>query len=93
MEQTPEASPDPPQLRPAPGIDVDAERVRRGLRTTARVLEGIDRTELDRTGRAQHDTARRFHHQATAALQAGNVVFAHYLNEKADTLARDLTLR
>lgn len=93
VEQTPERSPDPPQLRPAPGLDVDAETVRRALRTTARLLEGIDRTELDITGRAQHDTARRFHHQATQALQAGNLVFAHYLNEKAETLVRDLAAR
>ena len=93
IDQTPEASADPPQLTPAPGLDVNAETVSRGLRTTARILERIDRTQLDITGRAQHDTARRFHHQATAALQAGNVVFAHYLNEKADTLARDLEMR
>lgn len=93
VTETPETAPDPPQLRPSPELDVDAQTVRRSLRTTARLLEGIDRTTLDATGRAQHDTARRFHYQATAALQAGNLVFAHYLNEKADTLARDLEAR
>ena len=90
---TPDSIPDPPQLRSAPRLDVDADAVRRSLRTTARLLEGIDRTTLDITGRAQHDTARRFHYQAAAALQVGNVVFAHYLNEKSDTLARDLQSR
>lgn len=93
VEQAPEAVLAPPQLTPAPGLDVDAETVQRGLRITARLLEGIDRTELDIAGRAQHDTARRFHHQATAAMQAGNVMFAHYLNEKADTLVRDLEIQ
>lgn len=93
VTESPETAPDPPQLRPAPGLDVDEETVRRSLRTTARLLEGIDRTTLNATGRAQHDTARRFHYQATAALQAGNLVFAHYLNEKADTLVRDLDAR
>ena len=67
--------------------------VRRGLRGTARILEDIDRTLLNATGRAQHDTARRFLNQASAALAAGTLTFAHYLNEKADTLARDLQAR
>jgi hypothetical protein len=60
---------------------------------TGRALEGIDRTTLDTAGRAQHDTARRLHNQAKAALEAGNTLFAHYLNEKAETLAHDLQSR
>ena len=87
---SPEASPDSPQLRPAPALEVGVESVRLGLLSTERALEGIDRTTLDTAGRAQHDTARRLHNQAKAALQAGNALFAHYLNEKAETLAQDL---
>ena len=89
-EVSPEASPDSPQLRPAPALDVATESVRLSLLSTERALEGIDRTTLDTAGRAQHDTARRLHNQAKAALQAGNALFAHYLNEKVETLARDL---
>ncbi len=89
----PDALADLPELRPAPDEDIDAEAVRRRLRTTAQILARIDRTELDASARAQHDTARRFHNQATAALAAGSVRFSYYLNEKAETLARDLQTR
>ena len=81
---------DLPELRPAPPEDVDAATVSRRLMTTGQILAGIDRSMLDATGRAQHDTARRFHDQATAALAAGSIRFAFFLNDKAETLARDL---
>ena len=92
-EPEPDIQANQPELRPAPDEDIDAEVVRRRLRTTARILARIDRTELDATGRAQHDTARRFHDQATAALAAGSIRFSYYLNEKAETLALDLETR
>lgn len=81
------------ELTPDPEEDVDAAVVRRGLRGTAQLLDDIDLTSLSAAGRAQRDTARRFLNQATTALRAGNITFAHYLNEKAETLARDLQNR
>jgi hypothetical protein len=81
------------ELTPDPEEDVDAAVVRRGLRSTAQILDDIDLASLTAAGRAQRDTARRFLSQATTALRAGNITFAHYLNEKAETLARDLQNR
>lgn len=59
------------------------------MRMTDR-LDGVDRRTLSSARRVQYDTARRFLDQATTALAAGNVTFAHYLGEKASTLVRDL---
>ena len=83
----------PLQLKSDPDDDVDAAIVRRGLRNTAQILDDIDQSSLSAPGRAQRDTARRFLDQATAALQAGNITFAHYLTEKAEALARNLQNR
>ena len=81
------------QLTPATDLNVDAEAVRTNLEASTAILARIDRTGLDSAGRVQYDTARRFVEQATAALVAGSVTFAHYLAEKVTTLALDLGAR
>ena len=88
-----ESVPVPAQLTPATDSNVDAETVRKNLAASTAILARIDRTALDSAGRVRYDTARRFLEQGIAALDVGNVTFAHYLTEKAGTLARDLRAR
>ena len=72
----------------------ESEAVRR-VRTVldrARALLGQVKTaDLTREARTQHDTARRFVEQADQALLEKNLVFASYLADKAETLARGLS--
>jgi hypothetical protein len=74
--------------------DVEAERrIRDVLGRAGRSLEAINRAVLSADARAQFDTARRFIDQASGALKARNYMFAAYLADKADTLARGLAGR
>jgi len=92
-----ERPPDPvveaPVLRTPQTAD-ESEAVRRirtvlGRATT--LLDQVNPTTLTREARSQHDTARRFVDQAHQALIERNFVFASYLADKAETLARGLS--
>ena len=72
------------------GENISRRTVRGSLASTASVLGGIERAALSPARRVQYDTARRFLDQATEAIAVDNVTFAHYLGQKADTLARSL---
>ena len=89
--EAPTADPAPPlQLRPSPDETINIRTVRGSLARTASVLTGIDRATLSPARRVQYDTARRFLNQATEAIAVDNVTFAHYLGQKAETLASSL---
>jgi hypothetical protein len=73
---------------------VESERrIRDVLAKAARGLEAVNRALLTADARSQFDTARRFIGQATDALAARNYMFAAYLADKAETLARGLAGR
>jgi len=91
----------PPDVKPAEPKTVlqtpltagDAETERRIRDVIARARRGLSQVEVQGLGpdaRAQHDTARRFLDQAEEALKARNYMFASYLADKADLLARGL---
>lgn len=84
-----------PTLRtPQIANDSEADRkVRDALGRALRGLEDINRAVLSADARAQYDTARRFVDQATDALKARNYMFAAYLADKAEQLARGLAGR
>jgi len=88
------AAPTPALRTPQTANDLEAEkRVRDVLGRALRGLEGINRSTLTADGRAQFDTARRFVDQATDALKVRNYMFAGYLADKAEQLARGLAGR
>jgi hypothetical protein len=60
------------------------------LDRASRSLDAVSRSRLSPEAQTQYDTARRFILQAQAAVQVGNLVFARYLGEKAETLAKGL---
>jgi hypothetical protein len=79
---------------PQTANDGQAERrIRDALGRAGKALEGIRRASLSNDARVQYDTARRFIDQATGALNARNYMFAAYLADKAETLARGLSGR
>ncbi|MGE3843169.1 MAG: hypothetical protein AB7I50_16475 [Vicinamibacterales bacterium] len=87
-------APTPALRTPQTANDTEAERrVRDVLGRALRGLEGINRAALSADARAQFDTARRFVDQATDALKARNYMFAGYLADKAEQLARGLAGR
>lgn len=103
--QKPEAAPEtPPEAakpaEPAPGAvlrtpqTVDepeaARRVRLSLGRASDQLGRVNVGGLNSDAKAQYDTARRFIDQAEGALKARNYMFAAYLADKAETLARGL---
>jgi hypothetical protein len=74
--------------------DADAERrVREVLGRARRELGQVNAGTLGSDARTQYETARRFIDQAEDALKARNYMFARYLADKADALARGLTGR
>ena len=83
------------RLRPLQmGDDTEtADGIRGILARAAGRLNGLAGAELSEGARAQYDTARRFIEQAEAALGAQNLIFAQYLADKAETLARELEAR
>jgi hypothetical protein len=71
----------------------DAETERRIRDVIARARRGLSQVSVQGLGadaRAQYDTAQRFLGQADEALTARNYMFAQYLADKADLLARRL---
>jgi hypothetical protein len=90
----PADSPSSALRTPQTANDAEAERrVRDVLGRASRGLEAVNRAQLSSDARAQFDTARRFIDQATDALKARNYMFAGYLADKAETLARGLAGR
>lgn len=95
-------APDPPKpAEPAkvlrtPDTADDSEaamRVRQALGRATGQLRRVNVGGLGTDARAQYDTARRFIDQAEGALRARNYMFATYLADKAETLARGLVGR
>lgn len=84
-----------PQLRtPQSPDDVEAERrVREVLNRAARALLRVNSATLGADAAVQYQTARNFIQQCEVALKAGNLVFARFLADKAETLAANLVVR
>jgi hypothetical protein len=79
---------------PQTANDGEADRrVRDVLARATRALEAINRAQLSNDARAQFDTARRFIDQSSDALKARNYMFARYLADKAEALAKGLAGR
>lgn len=105
LEGPPEPPPSPPaeQKPPEPktvlqtpqtASDADADRrVREVLGRARRELGQVNAATLGSDARTQFETARRFIDQAEDALKARNYMFARYLADKAEALARGLTGR
>lgn len=76
---------------PATAVDAEAEhRIRGVIARARRGLAQVVVQGLSADARVQYDTAHRFLGQADEALAAGNYMFAQYLADKADLLARGL---
>lgn len=84
--------PPPPQLRtPQTASDPQMERkVRDTLTRAGRLLNAVDYSAQRAQTREQYDTAKRFMVQAEEALKEKNYVFAIYLADKAETIAKAL---
>jgi hypothetical protein len=94
--EAPAEDPQPaPTLRTPQTADDQAadRRVRETLQAAGRALAAVDYAALNPDAQAQYDTAKRFIQQAEEALKNKNYVFATYLADKADTLARSLQRR
>jgi hypothetical protein len=93
VTQAPPAAPSGPLLRTPQTAD-ETEAARRIGEVLARAGAALDRVNtatLTREARSQHETARRFVEQAQQALIERNFVFASYLADKAETLAKGLS--
>ena len=91
-EAAPEARPSPPQLRtPQTVSDPQMERkVRDVLQRAGGLLNAVHYGGLRAETKVQYDTAKRFMAQADEALKEKNYVFAVYLADKAETIAKAL---
>lgn len=95
-----EPAPEPPKPAEQPGTVLrtpqtvdESEAARRVRSVLGRATDQLSRVNVGALGpdaRAQYETARRFIDQAEGALKARNFVFASYLADKAETLARGL---
>jgi len=86
---------EPSRLR-VPDTADTAEAEKRISETLARVRRALSQVKpesLGREARTQFDTAQRFVDQAETALRAQNYLFATYLADKAEALARGITGR
>lgn len=92
-ERPADPSPAAPVLRTPQTADESeaVRRVRTVLGRATTLLGQVNPADLTREARTQHDTARRFVDQAEQALLERNLVFASYLADKAETLARGLS--
>lgn len=83
------------QLRtPQSGSEVEENRrVREIIQRAEARLSRVDYAALNNDARTNYDTAKRFIQQAAEALKGKNFVFARYLADKAETLARQLSGR
>jgi hypothetical protein len=80
-----------PLRTPQTANDAEAERrVRDTLGRASGVLGKVNRSALSADAQAQYDAARRFVDQAQDALRVRNYMFAAYLADKAEALARGL---
>jgi outer membrane biosynthesis protein TonB len=100
----PEPSPQPTTGVPAPAAptpqplgtpqtarEVEVERkIRESLSQASRTLAQINYSALSADSRTQYETSKGFITEAEEALKAKNYVFASYLADKAETLARGL---
>jgi hypothetical protein len=87
-------APDTVLQTPQTADDTETDRkIREGLARASRDLARVDAAALGRDARAQYETARRFIDQAEGALRVRNYMFAQYLADKAETLARGLRHR
>jgi outer membrane biosynthesis protein TonB len=95
VPEPPKAAEPPNVLRTPDTVDDSeaARRVRGALARASGQLARVNVAGLGTDARAQYDTARRFIDQAEGALQARNYLFASYLADKAETLARGLVGR
>jgi len=84
--------PPPPQLRtPQTASNPQMERkVRDTLGRAGRLLNAVDYNALRPETKVQYDTAKRFMAQAEEALKEKNYVFAIYLADKSETIAKAL---
>ena len=92
----PARSADPAPVLRTPETADDSEAVRRvrdALSRASGQLARVNAAALGADARAQYDTARRFIDQAEGALLVRNYMFASYLADKAETLARGLAGR
>jgi outer membrane biosynthesis protein TonB len=95
VPEAPKAAEPAKVLRTPDTVD-DSEatrRVRAALGRASVQLARVNAAALGADARAQFETARRFIDQAEGALRARNYVFASYLADKAETLARGLVGR
>lgn len=80
-----------PLRTPQTANDAEAERrVRDTLGRASGALGKVNRAALSADAKAQYDAARRFVDQAQDALRVRNYMFAAYLADKAEALARGL---
>lgn len=80
-----------PLRTPQTANDAEAERrVRDTLGRATGALGKVNRGALSADAKAQYDAARRFVDQAQDALRVRNYMFAAYLADKAEALARGL---
>jgi hypothetical protein len=86
------AAPEPSVLRTpqTPDNAASARQIGEVLSRTRRDLASVNVAALASDARAQFENARRFVDQADAALKARNYMFARYLADKAEALARGL---
>ena len=91
----PDAGTPPATLQVAPSRrEVQLEReIRARLIAATTALNRVDYRQLGTDAKIQYDQARRFTSQARDALQAGNLLFAENLADKAATLAAQLAGR
>jgi hypothetical protein len=95
QEPAPEAAKpaDPSPVLRTPQTADEPEAARRVRAALGRATDQLARVNVGALGadaRAQYETARRFVDQAEGALRARNYIFASYLADKAETLARGL---
>jgi hypothetical protein len=89
VESIPRPAPPPSlTLTPIPGSEAQTVTAIRELMQRAKSdLSRVNAGALNRDGRSQYETARRFLEQAEDALTARNIVFAGRLADKAATMA------
>lgn len=79
-----------PQIRTPADNSETARQVRDMLDRTAGTLSKIDYQGLNRQHRESYDTAKRFMQEAEDALKGSNFVYANFLADKADKIAKEL---
>jgi hypothetical protein len=92
-EQAGEAKPSAPKAPALPTAANNEAEARRVGETIDRARSELGRVNVQRLGsdaRTQYETARRFVDQALDAIKARNYLFARYLADKAEALARGL---